>query len=176
MEGITAPGGHIWRWTLIRDMVLSVLYKCKDVQFLTLVNLLDNYVPLALSISPSSSSAMVMNFSCELYVPVLVALLGYVCRLSKASLQQSIINIAFHVYPFAAELIAYDKYPVENFHSRTKETDTLEEITFKAREIDNCKHELHSFKKCLYHPENLHLAIKNKSIKDKGSKVPDQQV
>ena len=34
----------------MRDMILSVFYKCKDIEFLTLVNLLDNYIPLVLSI------------------------------------------------------------------------------------------------------------------------------
>ena len=29
-------------WTLVRDMILSVFGKCKDVEFLTLVNLVDN--------------------------------------------------------------------------------------------------------------------------------------
>ena len=46
-------------------------------------------------------------------------------------------------------LVAFDEYPVENFHSvlraRTKETDTPKQIAFKAKEIDACKHELHSF-------------------------------
>ena len=37
-------------WTLVWDMIMSVFCKCKDVQFLTLVNLLDNYIPLMLSI------------------------------------------------------------------------------------------------------------------------------
>jgi hypothetical protein len=37
-------------WTFVRDMIQSVFCKCKDVQFLTLLNLLDNYVPLVLSI------------------------------------------------------------------------------------------------------------------------------
>ena len=37
-------------WTLIRDMVLSAFFKCKDIEYLTLVNLLDSYVPLVLSI------------------------------------------------------------------------------------------------------------------------------
>ena len=31
-------------WTLIRDIILSMFYKSKDVQFLTLLNLLDNHV------------------------------------------------------------------------------------------------------------------------------------
>ena len=37
-------------WTLIRDIIFSVFYKSKDVQFLTLFNLLDSYIPLVLSI------------------------------------------------------------------------------------------------------------------------------
>ena len=37
-------------WTLIRDTVLSVFFKCKDIEYMTLVNLLDSYVPLVLSI------------------------------------------------------------------------------------------------------------------------------
>ena len=46
-------------------------------------------------------------------------------------------------------LPSFDEYPVENFHSvlrkQTKETDTADEISHKAKEIDACKHELHSF-------------------------------
>lgn len=37
-------------WTLIRDMILSVFCKCKDTEFLALLNLFDNYVQLVLSI------------------------------------------------------------------------------------------------------------------------------
>ena len=37
-------------WTLVRDTIMSVLLNCKDIEFLTLVNLIDNYVPLVLSI------------------------------------------------------------------------------------------------------------------------------
>ena len=34
----------------MRDMIFSVFYKCKDIEFLKLVNLLDNYIPLVFSI------------------------------------------------------------------------------------------------------------------------------
>ena len=37
-------------WTLIRDQVVVAFSNCKDVQYLTLLNLLDNYLPLVLSI------------------------------------------------------------------------------------------------------------------------------
>ena len=47
-------------------------------------------------------------------------------------------------------LVAFDEYPVENFHSilrsSTNMTDTAGQIGLKAREIDARKHELHSFK------------------------------
>ena len=39
-------------WTLVRDMILSVFHKCKDIEFLTFLNLPDNYTPLVLSIYP----------------------------------------------------------------------------------------------------------------------------
>ena len=37
-------------WTLVRDTIISVFSNCKDIEFLTLFNLVDNYVPLVLSI------------------------------------------------------------------------------------------------------------------------------
>ena len=56
-------------------------------------------------------------------------------------------------------LVAFDKYPVENFYSvlraRTKETDTPKQIAFKAKEIDACKHELHYFNSAFVPPRNL---------------------
>ena len=37
-------------WSLIRSHVITVFSNCKDVQYLTLLNLLDNYLPLVLSV------------------------------------------------------------------------------------------------------------------------------
>ena len=37
-------------WTLIRDVIMSVFPNCKDIEYLTLLNLIDNYTPLVLSI------------------------------------------------------------------------------------------------------------------------------
>ena len=43
-------------------------------------------------------------------------------------------------------LVAFDEYPVENFHSvlqaRTNATDNANRISLKAKEIDTCKHEM----------------------------------
>ena len=61
-------------------------------------------------------------------------------------------------------LVAFDEYPVENFHSvlrsRTKETDSAEQIAQKAKEIDACKHELHSFKSVFVPPKQFNYGSK----------------
>ena len=72
-------------------------------------------------------------------------------------------------------LVAFDEYGVENFHSilrkRTKETDTAEEISFKAREIDACKHKLHSFQSIFVPPRKFHFSSKKiNKLKEKAAK------
>ena len=55
-------------------------------------------------------------------------------------------------------LVAFDEYPVENFHSvlraRTNETDNAAKISLKAKEIDACKHEMHLFKSMFFLPKS----------------------
>ncbi len=58
-------------WTLIRDTILSVFDKCKDIEYLTLVNLLDSYVPLVLSIY----SVVFKCNSYDLLLPVFASML-----------------------------------------------------------------------------------------------------
>ena len=36
-------------WTLIGDVIMSVFPNCKNIEYLTLLNLIDNYTPLVLS-------------------------------------------------------------------------------------------------------------------------------
>ena len=60
-------------------------------------------------------------------------------------------------------LAAFDEYPVEN-HSvlrrRSKETDTADEIAAKAKEIDACKHELHTFQSVFVPPKTFNFSSK----------------
>ena len=72
-------------------------------------------------------------------------------------------------------LVAFGEYAAENFHSIlrkiTKETDTAEEISFKAREIDACKHELHSFQSIFVPPRKFHFSSKKiNKLKEKAAK------
>jgi len=48
-------------WTLIRESVMKEFWRFKDPEYGTLLNLLDNYIPLALSIY--SISFKLNNFS-----------------------------------------------------------------------------------------------------------------
>ena len=61
-------------------------------------------------------------------------------------------------------LVAFDEYPVENFHSilrsSTNMTDTAGQINLKAKEIDTCKHELHSFKTAFVPPKKFNFSRK----------------
>eukprot|EP00112_Aurelia_sp_Birch-Aquarium-sp1_P016187 Seg365.2 transcript_id=Seg365.2/GoldUCD/mRNA.D3Y31 product="hypothetical protein" protein_id=Seg365.2/GoldUCD/D3Y31 len=63
-----------------------------------------------------------------------------------------------------SSLIAFDEYPVENFHSvlraRTKEGNTGDQINFKAKEMDAFKHELHSFKSRFVPPNKYNFSNK----------------
>ena len=148
-------------WTLIRDIILSMFYKSKDVQFLTLLNLLDSYVPLVLSIYS-------IAFKCnkfELFVQsLLYCWVIFVIFRRRHYNKVLLITLSTIIYwqengtsmfeTIHQHLPSFDEYPVENFHSvltkQTKETDTADEISHKAKEIDACKHELHSFQSAFF--------------------------
>ena len=143
-------------WTLIRDIILSMFYKSKDVQFLTLLNLLDNWVPLVLSIYS-------IAFKCNKFELFFQSLLHcwvmFVIFRRRHYNKALLITLSTILYweengnsmfeTIRQHLPSFDEYPVENFHSvlrkQTKETDTADEISRKAKEIDASKHELQSF-------------------------------
>ena len=54
--------------TVVRDVVLITFARCKDIQFLTLVNILDNYLPAVLSIY----SIIFKNGKTKLYIDALL--------------------------------------------------------------------------------------------------------
>ena len=158
-------------WTLIRDMVLSVFFKCKDIEYLTLINLLDSYVPLVLSIYS-------IVFKCNKYQEFSLSLLQcwVMCVVFRRRHYNKALLVSLSIFhhwqknsPTMYEilhnyLVALDEYPVENFHSvlrgRTKETDSPEQIAFKAKEIDACKHMLQSFQSAFVPPRKFTFSRK----------------
>ena len=169
-------------WKLVRDMIFSVFYKCKDIEFLTLVNPPDNYIPLVLSIYS-------IVFKCNKYELFYESLIHYwvmfvvfrQCHYDKALLVPLSArlhwqeNIPSMFNTLHQHLLAFDEYPVENFHlllrRRTKEADTADHIALKAKEIDVCKHDLNAFQSVFVPPRKFNFSTKRiDKLKTKAAK------
>ncbi|XP_065054608.1 uncharacterized protein LOC135683316 [Rhopilema esculentum] len=111
-------------WTLIREQVIVIFSDCKSIEFLTLLNILDNYLPPVLSIYLVIFKT---GRSSEYLDAVLRCWLMFFCYkrhpYNKAPLVW-LSNILFWQaknHPLFQALLsslnAFDEYPVENFHS-----------------------------------------------------------
>ena len=169
-------------WSLIRDEVMSAFNNCKEVEYVTLLNLLDSYCPLVLSLysiefknnysshytqSVLRCWVMLMVFKRRHYNKALLILLTTFNHLKETG------HPLFDI--FLNSLVAFDEYPVENFHSilrgRSKATDTGDQIFFKAREIDACKHQHQEFKSWFVPPRKYSFCPgKIKALKVKAAK------
>jgi hypothetical protein len=141
-------------WTLVRDSIMSVFTNCKDIEFLTLINLIDNYVPLVLSIYSIVFKCSKYDLYCKSLFRCWIMMMVFCRRHYDKALLVALSTLKYwddNTHPMhqivQQFLAAFDEYPVENFHSvlraRTNETDTAEQIREKAKEIDACKKELH---------------------------------
>ena len=168
-------------WSLIRSEVISIFSHCKDIEYLTLLNLLDNYCPLVLSIY---SIVFKNNYADHYFQSVLrcwVMLSVFKRRhydkallilLTKFEHLKAIDHPLFMV--ISQFLVAFDEFSVENFHSilrgRTKSTDNGTQIRLQARGIDACKHELHEFNSWFVPPRKYNFSTsKIKTLKFKTS-------
>ena len=174
-------------WTLVRETILSVFCHCKDMEFLTLVNLVDNYIPLVLSIYSIvfKSNDYTLYYKSLLRCWVMFMVFGrrhydkaLLVTLSAFMYWQENNHPMHHTLLEA--LVAFDEYPVENFHSllrsSTNMTDTAEQISLKAKEIDARKHELHSFKSAFVPPKKFNFSRKRiNKLKLKAAKFLTQK-
>jgi hypothetical protein len=158
-------------WTLIREVILSAFSQCKDIEYLTLINLVDNYVPVVLSIYS-------IVFKCNNYNLYSISLLRcwVMLMVFRRRHYDKALLIVLSLFEYWQDkdhpmhqtikqfLVAFDEYPVENFHSvlraRTTETDTAEQIRVKAKEIDLCKKELHEFQSAFVPPKKFNFSSK----------------
>jgi hypothetical protein len=155
-------------WTLVRESILSIFHHSKDIEFL---NLVDNYVPLVLSIYSIVFKCNDYELYCKSLLRCWVMFMVFHRRhYDKALL---VILSAFMYWEknnhpmynvLRQALVAFDEYPVENFHSvlrgRTNATDDASQISLKAKEIDACKQELHSFKSMVVPPKKFNFSRK----------------
>ena len=137
-------------WTLIRSQVFIAFSNCKDLQYLTLLNLLDNYLPLILSIY---SVVFKTGNTAQYSDCILRSWVMFFCfkrhHYNKAPLVwlsnllhwKSKDHPLFHT--LMTQLNAFDEYPVENFHSilraQTSHSDSGDLLHQKARALDSNK-------------------------------------
>ncbi|XP_015755582.1 PREDICTED: uncharacterized protein LOC107335130 isoform X2 [Acropora digitifera] len=153
-------------WTLIRQTVMRKFLKFKDVEYGTLYNLLDNYIPLVLSIY--SISFKLNNFS-EYFRAMIRIWIMFTClqrrHYNKAPLIW--INMCSHwgknapqLYNLLTNYITiFDEYPVENTHSilcsQTKVSDTANELRKKAKSIFQSKDKQSHFRSFFTTPKQF---------------------
>ena len=166
-------------WTLIREPIVARLGRSKDLQIRTLLNLLDNYTPLTLSIYSILFKANSFDGYFLAMKQVWVMFWVFQRRhYDKAPLvwlsQMLYLRATDHplYHTIRQNLHITDEYPVENFHSliraRTNEWDNGQQVQMKARWIDERRHMLHNFcswfapppQKRLRHTQLRHLKVR----------------
>ncbi|KAK2551336.1 hypothetical protein P5673_027730 [Acropora cervicornis] len=145
------------RWTLIRHSVVSKFWRFKDAEYGTLFNLLDNYIPLVLSIY---SISFKLNHFSEYFRAMIRIWIMFTClkrrHYNKAPLVW--INMCAHwgkhstnLYQLLRNYIAiFDEYPVENTHTilcaQSKPSDTAEQLRKKSKQIFQSKEQQDNFR------------------------------
>ena len=159
-------------WTLIRESILSVFCFCKDIEFLTLVNLVDNYVPLVLSMYSIVFKCNDYQLYCKSLLRVWVMFMVFHRRHYDKAMLVVLSHFKYwqeNKHPMyntlCQALPAFDEYPVENFHSllraRTNATDNADQITLKTKEIDTCKQEMQPFQAMFVPTKKFHFSKKS---------------
>ena len=153
-------------WTLVRHTVMRKFSRFKDVEYGTLYNLLDNYIPLVLSIY--SISFKLNNFP-EYFSAMIRIWIMFTClqrrHYNKAPLIW--INMCSHWGKYAPQMYnlltnyitIFDEYPVENTHSilrsQTKGSDTADELRKKAKSIFQSKDKQSHFRSFFTTPKQF---------------------
>ena len=153
-------------WSLIRESILSVFGdRCKDLQFLTLINFLENYLPLVLTIF----AVVFRSNNFQLYISALKRIwLMFLCfgrhHYDKSPLffLSSVLYWEKISHPLLLTLkssfVSSTKYPVEYFHSiirdQTNPHSSAEEVTKTCRSIFASKHQQEKFRRTFFPPKN----------------------
>ena len=130
-------------WTLIRHSVISKFWRFKDAEYGTLFNLLDNYIPLVLSIY---SISFKLNQFSEYFRAMIRVWIMFTCLKRRHYNKVPLVWInmcaqwgkhSTNLYKLLRNYVAiFDEYPVENIHSifraQSKPSDTAEQLRKKS--------------------------------------------
>ena len=135
-------------WTLVRNAIRTVFYQCKDLQYGTLLNLLDNYIPLTLA---AYNILFKWNRLDDYFYAVFRLWVMFFCFRRRHYNKSPLIwlsNILFWkngggnrgIYDvFSTNLNVIDEYFVEHVHSvirrQTKVSDSDEQVQEKVHGI-----------------------------------------
>ena len=137
-------------WTLIRDQVLTKFQNSKDIQYGALLNLLENYIPLVLTIYTTTFKRNNFKEYFNAMIRIWVMLLCLKRRhynkaplvwLSSLSHWKSKYNELYE--QFSTWPTIFDEYPVENTHSikraQTQLSDTADKLQQRPKGIFQSK-------------------------------------
>ena len=153
-------------WPLIRQTVMQKFCQFKDPQYGTLLNLLDNYIPFALSIYIISFK---LNHFSEHFRAIIRIWIMFICLQRRHYNKAPLVwinmclhwgNYSLHLYQLLQNYITdFDEYPVENTHSilraQTKPSDTADELRKKANAIFQSKEKQSNFKSFFTSPKQF---------------------
>ena len=153
-------------WTLIRDTTRKVYNQCKDLQYGTLLNLLDNYIPLVLSIYAVSFKSNMFDEFFNGMIRIWIMFTSLKRRNYNKATLVWIANILHwkKSFPemynlFKNWLTISDEYPVENTHSiiraQTKHSDTATQLTRKVKSIFQSKAKQMNFRSTFTPPKHF---------------------
>ena len=156
-------------WTLIRDQVMTKFQNSKDIQYGTLLNLLENYIPLVLTIYTITFkrnnfkeyfNAMIriwVMFLCLKRCHYNKAPLGWLSNTSHWQNKYNELYEQFSTWP-----TIFDEYPVENTHSiiraQTQPSDTADKLQQRAKGIFQSKTKQANFRSNFTPPKHFHFS------------------
>jgi len=153
-------------WTVIRESVIRKCSKFKNLEYGTLFNLLDNYIPLVLSIY---SISFKLNNYTEYFRAIIRIWIMFTCLRRRHYNKAPLVWISMCSYwgkhsPQLFDLLRnylaiFDEYPVENVHSilraQTNPSDTAEELRRKAKSIFHSKDRQSNFRSFFTSPKQF---------------------
>ena len=161
-------------WTLIRDQVLTKFQNSKDIQYGALLNLLENYIPLVLTIYTTTFKRNNFKEYFNAMIRIWVMLLCLKPRhynkaplvwLSSLSHWKSKYNELYE--QFSTWPTIFDEYPVENTHSiiraQTQLSDTADKLQQRPEGIFQSKTKQANFRSNSTPPKHLTIRSNNYS-------------
>lgn len=172
-------------WTLVRDDVVAVFSHSNDVQYLTLLNLVDNYIPVVLSIY----SVIFRGNNVDQYLHALMRCWVMLSTFRRRHYDKAMLIVLsmlrfFEGWSSSIVWCNWEMFCCVWWISCRKLPLCVErkdkgnwcwqhhglQAGLQAKEIDSCKHDLHNFKSWFVPPRRFNLSQKRiNSLKIKAA-------